>query len=52
MNLMGDIHVPTHNANFYNLTYKYGDYGGYKLDIITWDGKKTNLHDFMDSSAE
>lgn len=28
IHVIGDIHQPLHNANFYNETYKEGDHGG------------------------
>jgi len=51
MHIIGDMHQPLHNNDFYSQEFPNGDYGG-NLINITWDGTQTELHAFWDSVAE
>ena len=51
MHIIGDMHQPLHNAEFYSLDYINGDEGG-NLINITYNGMPTELHAFWDSIAE
>jgi len=51
MHIIGDMHQPLHNAEYYSALYVDGDLGG-NLINVTWDGEATELHAFWDSIAE
>ena len=52
LHLVGDIHQPLHNTNFFNATYKTGDLGGNLIKVTTPQGKAMNLHAYFDSIAQ
>jgi len=51
MHIIGDMHQPLHNVEYYSAVYPDGDLGG-NLINVTWDGEATELHAFWDSIAE
>ena len=59
IHVIGDMHQPLHNSNFYNATYKTGDFGGNLINLIVQssniiqkiDGTKVNLHAYWDAGA-
>lgn len=50
LHLVGDIHQPLHNINYYSKRYPNGDNGG-NLFKIKIRGKTMNLHYFWDSAG-
>lgn len=52
VHVVGDIHQPLHNTNFFNNTYAKGDLGGNFQKIVTLKNKTLNLHSYFDSGAE
>jgi hypothetical protein len=51
IHIIGDMHQPLHNAEFYSELFPTGDQGG-NLINVTWEGEQTELHAFWDSVAE
>jgi hypothetical protein len=51
LHLVGDLHQPLHNINFYSSVYKTGDRGG-NLFTVMYGRKKLRLHEFWDSAGE
>lgn len=58
IHLAGDVHQPLHSVLMFNSLHKTGDAGGISkfslgnnVNITLRDGKKTNLHSYMDSMA-
>ena len=51
LHVVGDIHQPLHNTNFFNGTYKNGDLGGNLIKINILNGSSMNLHAYFDAIA-
>lgn len=51
LHLVGDLHQPLHNINFYSSQFKTGDRGG-NLFMVTYKHRKLRLHEFWDSAGE
>jgi len=52
MHLVGDMHQPLHNTEYYSIEFPDGDQGGNLINVTLWDGEQTELHYFWDSIAE
>jgi hypothetical protein len=52
MHVVGDMHQPLHNAEYFSAAFPTGDLGGNLINITLADGEATELHFFWDSIAE
>jgi hypothetical protein len=51
LHVVGDMHQPLHNSNFFNETFPKGDLGGNMMKIALQNGTLVNLHAFWDAGA-
>ena len=53
IHIIGDIHQPLHNSNYFNRTFNnsVGDMGGNLINVTRLDGIVMNLHAYWDSGA-
>lgn len=59
LHVVGDMHQPLHNSNFFNESHTKGDLGGNQVFVYVikfiylkkLDGTKVNLHAYWDSGA-
>jgi len=51
IHVIGDIHQPLHNTNFYNDTYSTGDMGGNLMNVTLLNGTEYELHGYWDAGA-
>jgi|NOAtaT_7_FD_contig_21_3623461_length_502_multi_4_in_0_out_0_1 hypothetical protein len=51
IHVVGDMHQPLHNTDYYNASFPNGDLGGNLINLVLRNGSNINLHSYWDSGA-